>query len=215
VLPPALRQRLPGDKLHKLAAALPYASHADLYERLVSHWHGVPIVPGGKRPATAGWNHYPGMPVQEEMMAADLLSYLPDDILVKVDRAAMAVSLETRVPMLDHRVVEFAWKLPLEKKIQGTRGKVVLRAVLARYVPPSLTERAKMGFSVPIDAWLRGPLRDWAEELLAPARLEREGFLAPAPIRTRWQQHLRGTHNWQQSLWTVLMFQAWLEAQVG
>lgn len=214
-LPGRFRQRLPGDKLHKLAAALPYRSTADLYRRLISHWYEEDIVLGARHVA------YPqrdvdglaDLAVAEEMMAADAVGYLPDDILVKVDRAAMAVGLETRVPLLDHRVVEFAWRLPLDMKIRGTRGKDVLRKVLAKYVPPSLTERAKMGFSVPLDAWLRGPLREWAEDLLARPRLEREGFLAATPIRARWHQHLAGTHNWQQPLWTVLMFQAWLEAQ--
>jgi asparagine synthase (glutamine-hydrolysing) len=147
------------------------------------------------------------------MMLADAKAYLPDDILVKVDRAAMAVSLETRVPMLDHRVVELAWRLPAHLKIRGTRGKHILRSVLARYVPSTLTERVKMGFSVPLDDWLRGPLRDWANTLLEPGRLRREGFLDPEPIGARWHEHLSGTRNRQQSLWTILMFQAWLETQ--
>ncbi len=215
VLPRALRQRLPGNKLHKLAAALPYESRQDLYDRLVSHWYGAEMVLGEREATRKCWNDARdlGLDVAGEMMAADLLGYLPDDILVKVDRAAMAVSLETRAPLLDHRVVEFAWSLPSHLKIRGTKGKEVLRATLARYVPPSLTERAKMGFAVPLDAWLRGPLRHWAEDLLGQERLAREGLLSEGPIRKRWDQHQNGSHNWQQSLWTVLMFQAWLEAQ--
>jgi asparagine synthase (glutamine-hydrolysing) len=144
-------------------------------------------------------------------MYLDALGYLPDDILVKLDRASMAVSLESRVPLLDHRVVELAWRLPLEMKIHGAQSKWLLRRVLYRYVPRELIERPKMGFSIPLDSWLRGPLRDWAESLLDAARLAREGFLQPEPIRQRWAEHLTGARNWQHQIWGVLMFQAWLE----
>lgn len=210
-----------GYKLHKAAGVIDAASATELYEGLVSQWlHPEEIVLGAREPSTLLTGNKPeliGLNDVEQMMALDMLTYLPDDILTKVDRAAMGVSLETRVPFLDHRVVEFAWSLPLEYKLRresaGYTTKWALRQVLYRYVPKQLIERPKMGFGIPIDSWLRGPLRDWAEALLAEDRLTREGYLNPAPIRRRWLEHLSGTRDWQHSLWCVLMFQAWLEEQ--
>jgi asparagine synthase (glutamine-hydrolysing) len=204
-----------GDKLHKGAALLGHTTVAELYRGMVSHWpEPDALVLGAHEPASVLTGSQPtlqGLNEVERMMALDMLSYLPDDILAKVDRAAMGVSLETRVPMLDHRVVEFAWSLPLDYKLRGGVTKWPLREVLYRHVPRELIERPKMGFGVPIDLWLRGPLRDWAENLLSESRLRQEGFFNPLPIRQKWAEHLSGHRNWQHHLWTVLMFQAWLE----
>jgi asparagine synthase (glutamine-hydrolysing) len=215
LLPDGLRQRTPGDKLHKLAGVLAAENPEELYRGLVSQWNRTQdIVVGAIEPPTAitdrsRWAALPDF--TQRMMFLDLISYLPDDILAKVDRASMAVSLEARVPLIDHRVVAFAASIPLSMKIRNGQGKWLLRQVLDQYVPRELIERPKMGFGVPIDTWLRGPLRAWAEELLDARRLQAEGFLYPAPIRQKWQEHLSGSRNWQYPLWTVLQFQAWRE----
>ncbi len=150
---------------------------------------------------------------REKMMCLDLVTYLPGDILAKVDRASMAHSLEVRVPLLDHRLVEFAWQLPMEYKQRDGHSKAVLRKVLAKYVPPALTERPKMGFGMPIGHWLHGPLRSWAESLLDPQALARDGLLDVALVRRMWHEHLSNQREWQYQLWAVLMFQAWRDAQ--
>ena len=205
-----------GDKAHKLAHRLKTVETVDdLYRSLVTEWpQGADLVRGANRLPTKLYDAslVAGVPEAEHrMMLWDTLTYLPDDILTKVDRAAMSVSLETRVPFLDHRVVELAWRLPLHMKIRGGQGKWALRQVLYKYVPRELIERPKAGFGIPVGQWLRGPLRDWADELLDEVRLEREGYLNVTTIRQVWQEHLSGRHDWTSRLWTVLMFQAWLE----
>jgi asparagine synthase (glutamine-hydrolysing) len=203
-----------GDKLHRSTELMGVKTRDMLYQHLVSHWNDpASVVLGANNVATEISNSRINGELPnfiERMMYRDTVSYLPGDILVKVDRASMAVSLESRVPFLDHRVVEFAWRLPLTMKIRGREGKWPVRQVLYRYVPKELVERPKMGFAVPIDSWLRGPLRDWAESLLNESRLKADGFFDPQPIRQKWNEHIQGTHNWQYLLWDVLMFQAWL-----
>lgn len=217
LLPRSLPFANMGDKVHRGAGALASKSLDALYLNLVSHWHDpASVVICGYEPSTllAGETpHLAGLDDIQRMMALDMLTYLPDDILTKVDRAAMGVSLETRVPFLDHRVVELAWSLPQSMKLRDGQTKWALRQVLYRHVPKALIERPKMGFGVPIGAWLRGPLRDWAESLLDEARLRNEGFFHPPQIRSKWKEHLSGERNWQYQLWDVLMFQAWLEKQ--
>lgn len=206
-----------GDKLHKGAGVLHCQSIEDVYLNLVSHWHKPEqMVLNSVEPMTRltdpAMRHLLKNPI-EQMMLLDQISYLPDDILVKVDRAGMAVSLEGRVPFLDHRVVEFAWQLPLEYKLREGQTKWCLRQVLYKHVPKSLIERPKMGFGVPIDSWLRGPLREWASDLLDPATLKQQGFFDEVAVQQMWLEHLSGRLNWQYHLWDILMFQAWLAEQ--
>ena len=212
LLPEVARHRLAGDKIHKLAGVLDAHGVEDMYLRLTSHWRDPSsLVLGSNEPRSDPDRLVDSMSATEWMMYRDLVTYLPDDILAKVDRASMGVSLEARLPLLDHRVVEFAWRLPLSTKLRDGRTKWILREVLQRYVPRSLVDRPKMGFGVPIHSWLRGPLRSWAEELISEERLRREGFLDPAPVRRMWDEHLSGKANRQYLLWDVLMFEAWLE----
>lgn len=215
VLPGMIKQQNPGDKLHKLSEILAVDDPEAMYLGLVSHWKSPSsLVLGASEPPTSltdrtKWADLPDF--TQRMMFMDTVTYLPDDILVKVDRASMGVSLEARVPLLDHRVVEFVWSLPMSMKIRDGQTKWILRQVLYKYLPRELIERPKMGFGVPIDSWLRGPLREWAEVLLDEQRLREEGFFNPQPIREKWVEHLSGKRNWQYYLWDVLMFQAWLD----
>ena len=209
-----------GDKAHKLGRRLRHVRDIDdLYQSLVTEWpDAAGMVVGGSIPSNLldDRGRWPALadPVAR-MMALDGMTYLPDDILAKVDRAAMAVSLETRAPFLDHRVVELAWRLPMHMKLRDGRGKWILRQLLDRHVPRSLVERPKMGFAIPLDAWLRGPLRDWAADLLDEGRLRREGFLEPRAIVRAWRSHMRGDGSFGYRLWSVLMFQAWNASLAG
>jgi asparagine synthase (glutamine-hydrolysing) len=209
-----------GDKAHKLADVLSQVHNIDdLYRSLVSQWadpgrlvldeNGVSLI----EPLSLLDDPLPSPDMAQPlpMMYRDSMTYLSDDILCKVDRAAMACSLETRVPFLDHRVVGFAWQLPLHMKVRGNTGKWALRQVLYKYVPKELIERPKAGFAIPIGQWLRGPLLNWAESLISENRLQAEGYLRPAPIRHAWAEHLSGKRDNTAKLWSVLMFQAWLD----
>lgn len=207
-----------GYKIHKGGAVLASDSPFDLYQSLTSLWdRPSDLVINSCEPPTLLTGNMPsldGLNDIEKMMALDMITYLPDDILTKVDRAAMSLSLETRVPFLDPRVIEYAWSLPLNYKLRKSEGKLItkwpLRQVLSHYLPANLIERPKMGFGVPIDHWLRGPLREWAESMLSESRIRQDGYFNYDLIRKRWVEHLDGRRNWQHSLWCVLMFQAWL-----
>jgi asparagine synthase (glutamine-hydrolysing) len=212
-LPRRLRQA-PGEKLHRLADHLLAQDPAEIYLRAITMWpdpsavvlnsHEYQAVPQAIR-------RFADMPdVREMAMLTDLTNYLPDDILTKVDRASMAIGLEARVPLLDHRVVEFVWRLPLHFKVRDGKTKWALRQVLYQHVPAELVERPKMGFGVPVDLWLRRPLREWAEDMLAPEKLERHGLFSVEPIRKKWKEHVSGARDWHYLLWPVLMFQGWL-----
>jgi asparagine synthase (glutamine-hydrolysing) len=216
VVPDGMRPRQPGDKLHKLARVLGDGG-AGYYRSLIASFAGAwSLVKGASQPDQLAFSEVTRAQFADElswMQYADSVTYLPDDILTKVDRASMAVSLEARVPLLDHRVAALAWQLPAHLKVRGGQGKWLLRQVLYKYVPKSLVERPKMGFAVPIDAWLRGPLKAWASELLDPAAMTRAGLLDPAPIQEKWEEHQSGRRNWQELLWNLLMFEAWRREQ--
>lgn len=202
-------------RFQKALALAPLADPAAFYDTHLSHCRTPaalvrgavePLHPASFREVWPGCDDF-----RLHMMAADTATYLPDDILVKVDRASMGVSLESRIPLLDPRIVEFAWRLPLHMKIRAGQTKWALRRLLDNHVPPALVDRPKTGFGMPVAAWIRRPLRSWAEELLDARRIEREGYLAPGRIRKRWKEHLSGRHDHSGFLWSVLMFQAWLQ----
>jgi asparagine synthase (glutamine-hydrolysing) len=216
-LPAARRMTIPGDRVHKLAGVMPVSSREHMYREFVTIWREPSAIALGAPEPTTALTDRERWPAIDDfvsrMMYLDSVSYLPDDIMVKVDRAAMGVSLETRAPFLDHRVVELAWRVPMEYKVRDGKGKWILREILYRHVPRALIERPKMGFGVPIDHWLRGELREWADDLLSPARLRDEGYLDAKGIRLKWNEHQSGRRNWQYLLWVALMFQSWLGAQ--
>ena len=213
LIPSNLRRHASGQRLHRGAEALAHLDSAALYRAMVSQWKDPhAVVPGAREPHGVLWDATVQGAVPdfvERMQYLDLVTYLPDDILTKVDRASMAVALEVRVPLLDHRVVDFAFRLPPRQKLRDGTGKWLLREVLHRHVPRHLVNRPKMGFGVPVGAWLRGPLRDWAEDLLDPRKLAEGGLVDPAPVRRLWATHLAGTSDLEHPLWVVLMLEAW------
>ena len=219
VVPRRLRPPQAGERIHKIADILPQDSIDTVYRALISQWQDPARgVVGGSEPGGILFDD--GLAARHpdaiaRMQVLDTLTYLPDDILTKVDRASMAASLEARVPLLDHRVIEFAWSLPRCLHTRNRQGKWLLRQTLNKYVPRELVERPKQGFAVPIGAWLRGPLRDWAEHLLDERRLREDGFFQADAIRRLWDEHQSGRRNRQYQLWGPLMFQAWHDHSVG
>ena len=200
---------------NKAGKALCSENPDDLYQRFIRHWQDLSVISKsyqGSQLKSESLN-FQGSDIALQMMVSDLSNYLPNDILVKVDRAAMANSLETRVPMLDIDVMEFAMSLPMSFKINNTGGKYILKELLSKYLPRSIFDRPKQGFALPIEHWLRGPLQDWAENLLDPSKISQDGYFDETVILQKWQDHKAGKHNWQTELWDVLMFQAWLENQ--
>ena len=217
ILPRSFRIKHLADRIPKFSEILSQQDELSFYRELISHYKKPEqVILRGKEPDTI-FNFRESLPdlpgLCEKMMYIDMLSYLPDDILVKIDRASMSVGLEARIPMLDHRLVEFAWQVPINFKYRDGQGKWLLRQVLNRYIPNKLTDRPKMGFGMPIEHWLRGPLRPWAESLLDSKRLSDEGFFNPQMIRQIWHEHLTGRRRWHGVLWAVLMFQAWYAEQ--
>ena len=216
ILPKTLRQSNYGDQLHKGAGFINAKSPDELYLKMVSQYDAPTklFVDDIKEPSnlfSSATQKLTNLSMVQKMMALDTMTYLPNDILTKVDRAAMAVSLETRVPLLDHRIIEFAWKLPMSMKFRSGQSKWILREVLSKYVPTALIERPKVGFGAPIGLWLRGPLREWGESLINESRIKNEGFFNHKLIRKKWDEHISEKHNWQYLLWSVLMFQSWIE----
>ena len=215
LLPGNTSVALPGDKMHKLSSIFNASSMDEIYLNLISTWKDTSKLVSNELLNDSQvrlFNQYShDVSFEEKMMNFDAVSYLPNDILCKVDRAAMAVSLETRVPFLDHNIVEFSMTLPLKMKIRDGQGKWILRKVLEKHVPNELTKRPKMGFGVPIDSWLQGPIKEWAESLINPSKIKNQGYLNSDLIQKIWQEHLSGERNWQAKLWNVLIFQSWLE----
>ena len=215
LIPESRRSAQFGEQIQKLGRALRGGGENGFYQALISHWD-MPehLVAGAREYRTVAWDDALAARMPDfvsRMQYLDTATYLPDDILTKVDRASMAVSLEARVPLLDHRVVEFAWSLPRAMKVRNGQGKWILRQLLSRYLPEDIIKRRKVGFSVPIGEWLRGPLKEWAGDLLSPESISRHGILRPEPVSAAWKEHLSGGRVRPLPLWTVLMFQAWCE----
>ena len=198
-------------QLEKLRDVIKIPSYTELYQYKTTHWKTPEEIILNTDTIIDEWSGLKSEEILDEIMYLDMVRYLPDDILVKADRASMAVSLEVRIPFLDPELVAFSWSLPTDMKIRNGQGKWLLRQVLHRYVPERLVDRPKQGFSVPIEHWLRGPLKDWGESLLNEQRIKRDGFFNPKPIRRMWVEHQSGERRWHKYLWDVLMFQAWLD----
>lgn len=218
-LPERFRLRMPGVKLHKMRESLSARGEIDLYEKLIGHWdprESVALGPRGAASPETGIDLGPsGLNRVERMQYWDMMGYLPGDILAKVDRSGMAVGLESRIPFLDHRLVELSWRIPTAFKIKDGKGKWLLRRMLHRRVPAPLFERPKMGFALPLSKWLCGPLRDWAEDCLDPARLSQFEVLDTKAIRKRWEDLKAGRGKWEQHLWIILMLQAWRDSTLS
>lgn len=217
LFPSIYKQRNFGNKVHRVAAIMDSSCPLDFHHGLVSHWKETRHLVNNYEEPSTQFSTPETLPklnsLNEVMMWLDSITYLPDDVLTKVDRASMSVSLEMRNPLLDYRIIEFSWRLPLSFKIRDNQGKWILRQLLQRYVPKHLFERPKTGFGVPIDSWLRGPIKEWAEALLDEKRLKEEGFFNPDLVRKIWAEHQSGKRNWKSQLWNVLMFQAWHESR--
>jgi asparagine synthase (glutamine-hydrolysing) len=214
-IPSRLRERTPGAKLHRLARWIGSASDEEMYRVLSTRWDPDDRLVVGhdpEQPADSVFVRLNGdFDLLQRMLAHELVTSFVDTQLKKVDRASMAVSVEARVPFMDYRVVEFALTLPSDLKVRGETGKYILRRVLHQHVPEALFQRPKMGFHLPLSTWLRGPLREWAEDLLDPSAIRQEGFLDPGPIRQKWHEHLTGRRDRVDHLWPVLMFRSWLK----
>jgi len=214
LLPKRMRPKRPAQALKRLGQLFAESQPGEFYRQMVSVWTEPELLVPGAREPTIQFSD-PSLSravpnIAERMMLIDTMLYLPDDLLAKVDRASMAVSLEVRVPLLNHYIVEYAWRLPLRMKLRGNITKWAMREILYRHVPKALIDRPKQGFTPPLDEWLRGPLRDWTGDLLSPETLRSDGYLDPAAVDARWREHREGQWNWGYSLWNVAMFQAWL-----
>lgn len=217
LLPKKIHFKMPGDRMHKLALIIKYSSVKDIYDALTSIWiQDDELILGSSeiRDFADNWEKVDKIQSSKyKMMIIDTLTYLSDDILCKVDRASMSVSLETRAPFLDKSLIEFASTLPMKYKIRGRDSKWILRQILYKYLPRELVDRPKMGFGVPIDSWLKGPLRPWAESLIDETQIKSEGYLNYDAIKKKFDEHLSGKRNWQYLLWNVLIFQSWLKEE--